>query len=214
MLSGCVSYETYECRIFTEERDYPLYRIEEEFGNLSADDESNSADDLFRDLLTYIEGEEFLFMYLDTGAYVRDRRLVIRDGRVYSRVTSLRKDLSRKEDMRMEGGEVILEMKKEKGLPELLETNGKVSDDAERIRIAWPEDSAEIRWKIRQYRPGEFAVKMQPFFLKKARAYTHPANRLIRYFSKGRYPGLFVFGKPPESEKPEPAQIQKAVVPP
>ena len=58
MLSGCVSYETYECRIFTEERDYPLYRIEEEFGNLSADDESNSADDLFRDLLTYIEGEE------------------------------------------------------------------------------------------------------------------------------------------------------------
>jgi hypothetical protein len=169
LLTGCVTYETYEERITVGE-DAPL-SVTMEFGNLSTGEDASKVDAEFQELVAMVEGDRLLVDAMEAGIYVKERALFVQNGKVFGRIAGIRKDLDRHEDLRATEDGTVLELKKTGGFPVLLATNGQAAEDADVLRVVWPKDARELHWKVRHGPTSENARKNRPHFLKKAESY-------------------------------------------
>lgn len=204
LLAGCLNYETYEQTI-TRGAEGQAHVTVVEFGNISAGADTADVDPEFRDLVNYIEGDDFLVSYMEAGMYVKSRRLVTRDGKVYGRIEGLSKGpVSEQNRFETKDGKVSIEFEKSGGLPVVLQTNGEVTQDEKKLWLSWPKNADTIHWKIKEHELSAEEAANVPVFLKKARAYNHPLNRFVRFVTRGRHPGFFIYDAPkPEKAEPD-----------
>lgn len=145
-LSGCYISESTETRILIRDGGEPPL-IEITYHNISSSEEKE--EDIRKDaeqLLRDWRGDAYLIERQEEGMLVKERKLEIRDGKIYGKMTAVAQRLNDIYSF-MEYNDERIMIYRGDDVYKLASTNGKIVKTPENTLIVWPKNQKELYWK-------------------------------------------------------------------
>jgi hypothetical protein len=173
-LTGCYFSETIETRITLNDKASPKATVSIEYSNISSGEaDLKDVKKDFEELIEAWQEDGYLLERADEGLFVKNRELLIRDGKIVGRETGIMKDIDDTYKFWDIDDEKIMLFDDSDDDYELVETNGKILKTDKNILIVWPKEAAELRWtqRLSEKSKSESFDKNQPVMVKMLQEY-------------------------------------------